>query len=234
VTERRASVFEAIESGDLARVKRLLRRHPGAIADRNEQGLSPLLWALYHNQHEIAETILSRGAGLDVFEAAALGDVGALRALLARRRSRVNAYSPDGFTPLHLTAFFGRREAAALLLERGADLTARARSRAVPSVQPLHSACAARHTDVAVLLLDAGADPDAATAGGWRPLHYAAVNGNVELAGELLARGADPNAMADERSRPLDLAIEHGHVEIVALLKESPVNRKPSMRRVTG
>ena len=49
---------------------------------------------------------------------------------------------PDGFTPLHLAAFFGRLEAAALLVDRGADLEAPSRNPRFPSVRPLHSAIA--------------------------------------------------------------------------------------------
>jgi ankyrin repeat protein len=219
VPAARATIFDAIASRDLARVQRFLRRRPGAIAERNEQGLSPLMWALYHNEQEIADTILGRGATVDVFEAAALGDLRSLTRLLSRKRTRANAYSSDGFTPLHLAVFFGRSDAARLLLARGADVAAPSRNAALPSVQPLHSACAARRTDAAILLLDAGADPDAVTAGGWRPLHYAAVSGNIELARDLLSRGAAPQPLADDRSRPIDFAIEQGHTDVVALLR---------------
>ena len=56
---------------------------------------------------------------LDVFEAAALGEVDRLREILDGEPTSATAYSGDGFTALHFAAFFGGPEAAELLLERG-------------------------------------------------------------------------------------------------------------------
>ncbi len=76
---------------------------------------SLILDALYHGRHEEAER-LAREAGEDaltIHEAAAVGSVSRLNALLAEDRSLVNAFASNGFQPLGLAAFFGQREAAA-------------------------------------------------------------------------------------------------------------------------
>ncbi|HEV2201357.1 MAG TPA: ankyrin repeat domain-containing protein [Bryobacteraceae bacterium] len=62
---------------------------------------------------------------LAIFAAAMQGDAARIEALLARHRSLVNAVSSDGWTPLHLAAHFGRREAARALMNKGADVSAR-------------------------------------------------------------------------------------------------------------
>ena len=86
-----------------------------------------------------------RGPKLDVFEAAALRRLDPLERLLKRSPKRATAFSKDGFTALHLAAYFGRPEAARLLLERGADVHARSGNSRLPTVKsPLHSAAAGR------------------------------------------------------------------------------------------
>lgn len=138
---------------------------------------------------------------------------------MGRSVKRVNAYSTDGFTPLHLSAYFGGLEACELLLDRGADLEARSRNEQLHDVTPLHSAAAGRQTQVALLLLDRGADPNATQPGGWTPLHQAAANGDLVLCRALLKHRAKRAPMSDDRTRPLDFAIENGYPDVVRLLK---------------
>ena len=167
----------------------------------------------------MVEAILATDPALDVFDAAALGDATALARAIGRSTKRVTAYSEDGFTPLHLAAYFGGLETATLLLDRGADVDARTTNAQLRDVTPLHSAAAGRKTEVAILLLDRGADPNAAQPGGWTSLHQAAANGDLRLCKALLKRGAKRDPLADDRSRPLDFAVENGNQEIVRLLK---------------
>nr|MBA2506321.1 ankyrin repeat domain-containing protein [Thermoleophilaceae bacterium] len=64
-------------------------------------------------------------ASLDVFEAAALGRRGRVEELIAADPSRARAAAVDGFTALHLVAFFsGDAGIARLLLDVGADPSA--------------------------------------------------------------------------------------------------------------
>ena len=92
----------------------------------------------------------------------------------ARGRSRrgVTAFAADGFTALHFAAFFGKAEAARLLLEAGAS-TARLQHNDFAN-QPLHAAAAGRHIEVCRVLLAAGADVNATQHGGYAPLHEVA------------------------------------------------------------
>ena len=167
-----------IATGDAGRVKRKLAREPESIDARDDEGLTPLRRSLYAGNDDLASLILERGPALDTFDAAAIGDVEALRRALGRSAKRANAFSEDGFAPLHLAAYFGRLDAAELLLDRSADIEARSTNSRLRHVTPLHSAAAGRQTAVAVLLLDRGADPNVVQPGGWTPLHQAAANGH--------------------------------------------------------
>jgi ankyrin repeat protein len=215
----RQSIFEVIATGDVARVRRKVARDPGIFEERDKEGLSPLMRAVYDGRREIADVLRDRSPGLDLFEASAMGDTEAIKRGLGRSRKRASAYSPDGFTPLHLAAFFGQVDAAALLVERGADLEAPSKNPRFPSVRPLHSAIAGGQRDVAVLLLEHGADVDAKANGGWTPLHFAATSGDEELCRALLKRGAKRGAASDDRTRPVDFAIEKRHWAVVELLR---------------
>jgi ankyrin repeat protein len=175
-------------------------------------GVSEPMQALYEGDRDRAERLLADRDDLDVFEAAAFGRTERLRELLDREPALATAFSPDGFTALHFTAFFAHPEAARLLLERGAD--ARARARNDMKVEPLHSAAAADQTEISRLLLDAGADPNEAQDGGFVPLHAAAQNGNAELAALLLERGADPALEADDGRTAAAVAREAGHGQL--------------------
>ena len=225
MARKRTTIFDAVVSGDSGRVKRFLTRNPEALGDRDDEGLSPLMRAVYEGKTEIVDVLLDRGAEVDLHEAAALGRTDELRQLVGRSTKRANAFSEDGFTPLHLAAYFGHRDEVELLLDRGADIEARSRNRHLRAVTPLHSAAAGRQNEVAILLLDRGADPNAAQPGGWTPLHQAAASGNLELCKALVAYGAERMSMADDRSRPLDFAIEQRHRDIVDFLKSGRVKR---------
>lgn len=167
---------------------------------------SELLDALYRGERDTVETKLAERPDLTLFEAAAVGDSGRVSELLTLEPGSVSGWSPDGFTALHLAAFFGHEAVAAALLECDADVGAVARNPL--RVQPLHSAAAGGHTAVARLLLEHGADPNARQEGGFVPLHAAAQAGNDELYELLLARGADQDAATDDGRTAADFRAE--------------------------
>ncbi len=163
------------------------------------------------------QAVIDADPGLAIFAAAMRGDAPRIEALLAANRSLASAFSPDGWTALHLACHFGREDAARALVNKGADVMARSTN--AMSNTPLHAAAAGRAVKVAKLLLERGASANARQNGGWTPLHAAAQNGDLELAGGLIEAGADSNARAENQQTPLDLALTRGHQEMVELLE---------------
>ena len=163
-----ATIFESIKAGDVEAVRAAVRDDPTAAGARDDTGLSAVRAALYAHKQEVADVLLEAGPELDVFDAAAGGDVDRLTELLDGDADLIGAWSEDGFTPLHLAAFFGRGGAVRLLLDRGAVVGAVARNDM--KVQPLHSAVAADSMEIVAALLVAGADPNARQEGGFTPL----------------------------------------------------------------
>lgn len=211
-------VLEAITQGDATRLRDALTADPGAARARDESGVSAVLLARYRGRLDLVEAILESEPELDVFETAALGRTDRLREILDAEPELIDAWSADGFTPLHLAAFFGHEAGAELLLERGADVASVSRNDLC--VRPLNSAAAASEPAICERLLAHGADPNSPSQGGFTPLHAAAQNGDLELARALLEHGGDVEATTADGHRPLDLAREHGHEDVAAVLEE--------------
>ncbi len=196
--------FGLIDAGDKDALCEALDGDPELAGTRNADGLSPVRHALYTGESELVDPILDANPPLDVFDAAAVGRTRGLEELLDGEPALARGWSNDGFTALHLAAFFGQEDAARLLVERGADVNIVARHATIV-VTPLHSAAAGAHSAIVKLLLEAGADPNARQDGGFTPLHSAAQNDDRESVEALLEAGADP-AANDEGASPAALA----------------------------
>jgi uncharacterized protein len=214
-------IFQAVQSGDLASLTALLDQDPTISSARDKSGVSLLMMALYYRQRPAAELIQKtrarHGQPLDIFEAAACGDAGALANLLAKDAAAVNSYSTDGWTPLHLAAAFADKNAVELLLKSGAAPSARSKNGLANT--PLNAAIALNPSaDIVEALLQQGANVNSRQHGGHTPLHEAAAAGHVDLVKLLLAHGADVSITDDSGKTARQLALERGKREAAALL----------------
>ena len=208
-------IFTAIHEGDVLAIARLLERDPTVARARNQNGVSALMQAVYENRPEAVYALRCVAGELDLYEAAALGDVGRLQKLLGNDASQVNSKSNDGFTPLHLACFFRRPEAAQVLLAAGAD----PKMMSSHNIHVIHSAAASNDVALVRLVLAAGADPNVQQNGGYTALQAAAMNNNPEMARTLLAAGADRSSKNDQGHTAYDVAIMAGATEVAELVK---------------
>jgi ankyrin repeat protein len=156
---------------------------------REEDGLLPATRALYHGERERAGELLPPDDELRADEAALFGRVERLRALLDEDPARVNEFSPDGFSPLHLAVFGGHEAAVRLLIERGADLEA-VSTGTIAQVRPLGTAANFGRVALGRLLLEAGADPNGENPRGATALDTAKANDDDAFAALLREFGA--------------------------------------------
>jgi ankyrin repeat protein len=203
------NILEAVEIGDLQALETALEADPEAADAKDEAGVSVLLQAAYRGRSDMVEALLRRRSRIDIFEAAALGRADRVEELLGNDPSAARAWSPDGFTALHLAAFFRHTDCAKLLIDQGSDVSTHSQN--PMSVAPLNSAAASGQREVVALLLDHGAEIDASQSGGFTALHSAAHNGDESLVELLLARGAASGLETDDGKRPADMARESGH-----------------------
>jgi ankyrin repeat protein len=217
---------ESVKKGDLEQVKAGLLEDKSLLAARNDSGQSALLLAQYYGQPKIAEYLLSLEPELDIYESCAVGSLARVNRALNTQPDLLESHSPDGWTPLHLSAFFGQAAIAEALLDRGAKVD----SRSTNTMQntPLHAAAAGGHTALVELLLKHGADVNARQQGGWTALHAAAQAGQRDMAALLLEHAADVQLRADNNQTPLDLALLGGKADVVAVLEkfDSPADQQ--------
>jgi uncharacterized protein len=171
------ALVQSAKSGELGKVRTMLAENFLLASQRLPSGESPLMAALYRGHHDVVEALIDAGAEIDIFAAAAIGRMADLRREVADET--VNAYAYDGWTALHLAAFFGHLDAARLLVEAGADVHAVSRN----SLQntPLHAATSGRHSNVALYLLECGASGSVIDSGGYTPLQIASENGLSDI-----------------------------------------------------
>ncbi len=137
-----------------------------------------------------------------VADAAMEGDAASVQTLL-QSGADVNEPQSDGMTALHWAADRNDEGVAKLLLDAGADVTARTR---IGEYTPLLVASRRGNAEVIRVLLEAGADVDLrTTTAGTSALHFAAAAGRAQALELLIEAGAELDAR--ERS--------HGHTPLM-------------------
>ncbi|WP_170109680.1 ankyrin repeat domain-containing protein [Melghirimyces profundicolus] len=160
--------------------------------------------------------MVDQGARLNLYEAAAVGDVHAVKENLEKDFELLDVHSEDGWTALHLASFFGHQKVARLLLDQGAEVNVLSKN-AMKNL-PLHAALAGQRTEIAKMLIDANSDISVQDSAGWSPLHHAAAHGADEIVDILLERGANPKLKNNSGETPLILAEKKGHKSLAKRL----------------
>jgi ankyrin repeat protein len=182
--------------------------------------------ALFHNdgegftppaQNAALQAMLARHPALSFLEACGVGDAGEIARQLRRDPKLAMTWTAFGWSALHLAAFSGNPAALQLVLDRGIDLNARARSKFKNA--PLQAALLAGQLATAKLLLEHGADPLIRQAHGFTPLQEAALLGRRDLVDLLLGAGAELNSRSDDGRTAVTEALRGKHTELADYLR---------------
>jgi ankyrin repeat protein len=214
-----AALFQAIQKGEAEDVRERVAEHPELLTQRDADGASPMQLALYIDRMEIVSVLLEIGYRPDVFESVLLGRADYVRDQLHRHPEQKDAFSPDGWSLLHLAAYGGEERTVRAVLEAGAALHPLAKSKYSPGNTPLHAAIAAGKVNAALLLIDAGADVNfPQQPGAITPLHVAASRADPRLTDFLIQQGARINARTTDGRTPLAVARDHKNKEVENVL----------------
>jgi ankyrin repeat protein len=207
---------ELAKNGDRAAVEKALASN-SALARAKSDGVSAILWAVYHGQAPIARVIADARGSIDIFEAAALGDEHVMSSLISQDAEAVNDFSADGFTPLGLAAYFGHLEMVKMLLKAGANPNLQSRNGL--GVIPLHSALSNGAKEIARVLVEGGSDVNFPSKEGWTPLHYTAHDGDWETSDFLLSKGASTSQVNNIGETAAMEARTHGYTDLADILE---------------
>lgn len=196
------------EKGNIRKVTRLLSKGAN-VNTRDEDGCTPLCSAVFCNHQEVAETLITAGADVNVrlrdesvlMRAAWNGWHSTVEQLIAAGAD-VNAASNSGTTALIKAAAQGHAKIVRCLITAGADVHARNWERGALCAAVYH-----HHPETAQILRAAGASLN---------LPEAAVCGDIERVRQLLAGGVSPDEGA-----AITRAAFSDHGDIVRLLLES-------------
>jgi len=192
-TNGETPLIVAVKKNNDFMVKKLLKA--GAQSDvLDNEGTSPLKWAIRKNHVTIVKTILADiGANntelpSSVLEASAFGRTEVLSYLLSIG-TPVNARSARGETPLILAARFGHIKTIRKLISIGVDLN----TLDVDGASGLTWAARLDQADVVDALSKAGAAVNPVDSAGFTPLAHAVRLGHAEVVNVLIARQASVN-----------------------------------------
>lgn len=168
-------------------------------------------------QNKALQALLAKHPKLTFFEACGVGDAAEVTRQLDRDPKLALTWNEFGWSTSHLAAFSGSANTLKLLLDRGAPIDARARTKFKNT--PLQAALLSGQAATTKLLLDRGADVLIRQAGGFTPLQEAALLGRRDLINLLLAAGAELDARANDGRTAVTEARRAKHPDIAKLLE---------------
>jgi|GEM_PF-516294 len=221
-------LLEAVGRYDVETVRAMLKKDPSLAQRTKSPGRRStlLVVAAFINydgeyfwppgKNEVLKEVLRYLPPTDAWEACIVGDFAKAKTFLDKDSDAIRS-EKSGWSTLHAAAYSGNVELVKLLISRGANIEAIAKTKYKNT--PLHTAMLTRQYEVARALVLAGADINHAD-GNYTALHDAARQGNAEIARFFIEHGADPNARTDRGETPVSAARSHGHPELAAELEK--------------
>ncbi|WOK92268.1 putative protein S-acyltransferase 23 [Canna indica] len=152
---------------------------------------------------------------VDVWSAAAYGDLEKLRGFVERNGLSVSNPDGNGYYPLQLAALNNFPNIAQYIIEHGGDVNASD----LRKQTALHWAAVHGSIPVADVLVQNGARVEAADINGYRAVHVAAQYGQTSFLNHIIVKyGADFDAPDNDGRSPLHWAAYKGYADTIRLL----------------
>lgn len=188
-----------------------------AVKDNDEKTVTRYVKEYYYNSHKVDLNARDETGMTAVAHAAKLGHHDILHTML---KFGLNSNTPDreGHTPLTLALINKQRDAAQVLIKRGADVNAHA----ADYITPLHFAAHQGDIELVKMLASYGANLDTVIVNnGYTPLHWAVIQGHANVVEFLVQSGARTDIPDKKGNTQLELATAKGaHLQKIL---ETPV-----------
>ena len=207
---------EAMFSREKRAVVELLVGKGADVNATGKAGETPVSVATAQGWEDEVKFLVQHGAkgqssAGQLHDAARAGDVEKVKAVLDAAPKAIDAEYMGWKSALVRAANAGKREAAQLLIARGADVNLGC---------PLAHAARQGHKEIVEMLLAKGAGLEGRDELKRTPLGAAAYAGRKEVVQLLVEKGSDMKATDSEGCTPVHLAVRKGSLETVALLIE--------------
>lgn len=221
LTQPVTSMHELVTGDNLQAMQDLTARDPESVNRLDESGMTPLYVAALYRNRQAIDFLLARGATVDIFGCAYLGNASEAVSLLKRNPQLAEATISGGMSALHFAAMAGHVNVADALVRYGSDVNAKDDDGTTPLMEACHAGPwkSEPAEDVVQLLLDHGAQAD------W---FLAAAMGRTDLIESILDRDNSLIDSTDKRGRTaLVHAVRNNRFAAVKLLVErgADINR---------
>ena len=217
-------LVETVKTGDIKRVKTLLKKKTTNIDEVDTEGLTSLMVATIANDSVMAVLLLQSGtnpniqskSGMSALHAAAFNSRDGLVQVLLSFNANPNLIDSKGRTPIMVAAQMGHTNPITYLATAGANLEVRD----IRGSTPLMLACGGSHLGAMDELLERGANPNCRDLQGRTPLMLLAVRGEDEMVRILLKNKADYTLVDHAMKTALAYARDYRRKAVVAVLEK--------------
>jgi ankyrin repeat protein len=219
---RAQGIFDAVKAGDLAKVKAVVEKDPGALNGRNAYEQTPLLVSIQEKKPEIASFLIASGADVNARDRshatplsfAITGGLTDIAKRLIDANADIDAPAMWDLKPLAFALEFGRLDIANMLLDKGAVIPV---APGEESYQLFFSACSRGFARLADTMLEKGFTIGENQYSHGLP-HLAAAGGSAEIVETLIKLGFAMNGKNELGWTPLHAAAEKGHSPVMTIL----------------
>ena len=222
-------LHDAAKSGDVQKVRKVLKCGKCSVDYIDSEKLTPLHWACIRGHLDVVRVLVSEfkadmtiptpHGNTPLMLAAVNKRDNVVHALLSDYQCQVDIKDQHGYTELHYSCKFGSVDMVKSLIKHKANVNARTDS----GDTPLILAARNKHENVVhTLLSDSQCPVDTKGQDGYTALHYSCRDGHVDMVRSLVKYKANVNAITDNGDTPLTLAAINKHDNVVyALLSDS-------------
>lgn len=221
-TTQAQEIFDAIRTGDLAKVKELVENDPQLLKSKNARQSTPLHVAAAYDNEEIAKYLIEKGSDINIlngnFYTPLMFSGIKVSKLLVEKGADINFKSQNGWSALAEAFWRGKNDVAEYLIDKGVNI---GDLQTVEDRNMLIAALRAGSINYLEKCLQKGLKPGFESEAKSGLLHFASESNSAILVKRLVELRADVNKTNIYGWTPLHTAAWYGNKSVVELLTQN-------------